>query len=245
MSTVEIVESFGASLLWAAIFLWGGDARPMSRLVRDRRDITSFGAGMSVAYVFVHMMPELHEVRQTFAASISVQLPYEGLATYFLALVGFLTYYSLSRLRSDPRDLATTNRAGTAFWLHVGGFAAYVWVMGYLLVNSLRETETSIALYSVAIAVHFMAVDRAFRDDEGAPYRRSGRYVLAAMAVSGWGIGMLYALPRHVVALLVAFLSGAVIMNSTVLELRSDDKGGFLPMTAGGIFYGLILLPFG
>ena len=34
-------------------------------------------------------------------------------------------------------------------------------------------------------------------------------------------------------------------MNSTIMELPSEKDGRFLPFVTGGVFYGLILLPFG
>jgi hypothetical protein len=241
----EIVESGTAALLWAAVFLWGGRARSMYAMAFDSRAVASFGAGMAVAYVFVNMMPELHLVRGTLVASISTPLPYEGKSTYFLALVGFLTFYGLRYLRGDEHETAGEDRTGPGFWLHISSFAAYVWLLGYLLVNGLQETETSIALYAMAMAVHFLAVDRALGDEHGAIYQRIGRMLLAAMSMAGWGAGMLFALPQHVVALLVAFLSGAIIMNSTAMELRSATEGRFWPMMAGGTLYGLILLPLG
>jgi hypothetical protein len=40
-------------------------------------------------------MPELHGLRRSFAESVSVTLRYEGMAVYFVALVGFLTFYGL------------------------------------------------------------------------------------------------------------------------------------------------------
>jgi hypothetical protein len=50
-------------------------------------------------------------------------------------------------------------------------------------------------------------------------------------------------MPNHIVALLLAFISGAIIMNSTIMELPSEKDGRFLPFVLGGIIYGLILLP--
>lgn len=241
----EIVETGGAALLWAAIFLWGSRARRLYSLGGDRHAVTSFGAGMAVAYVFMHMMPELHEVRRTFAASAPMPIPYEGKATYFLALLGFLTFYRLRYLHEGLRKTTENREAGPAFQLQIGGFSAYIWLLGYMLVNNLHETETSIALYAVAIGFHLLAVDRAFSDEHGAAYERTGRLVLASMSGIGWGAGLLFAFPQHVLALLVAFLSGAIIMNSTVMELRSATDGRFWPMIAGGGLYGLILLAAG
>jgi hypothetical protein len=81
-------------------------------------------------------------------------------------------------------------------------------------------------------------------DEHGAAYDRIGRLLLAAMPVLGWSVAMLAELPQQVLALLVAFLSGAIIMNSTMMELRSEKGGQFWPMLAGGLVYGLVLLSF-
>jgi hypothetical protein len=50
--------------------------------------------------------------------------------------------------------------------------------------------------------------------------------VLAATALLGWGLGQLIAVPMHVVALLAAFISGAIMMNSMIAELPSAKEGG-------------------
>ena len=68
---------------------------------------------------------------------------------------------------------------------------------------------------------------------------------LAAASIAGWGVGLLVALPAYVLALLVAFISGAIIMNNTVMELPSERDGRFVPFMVGGLLYGLILLPLG
>jgi len=44
---------------------------------------------------------------------------------------------------------------------------------------------------------------------------------------------------------LVAFISGAVIMNSAVTELPSEKDGRFGPFLAGGLIYAALLLPLG
>jgi hypothetical protein len=245
MDTAQILETGVAAVLFAVVFLVGGRVHPFRDLVRDRRSIISFGAGMSAAYAFVHVMPELHGVRVAFGESMSTPLRYEGMAIYFLALAGFLVFYGLDHLRASLREIGQKGRAGQAFKLHVGGFATYVWLMAYLLVRNLEETTASTALYTFAIAVHFLGVDHALREEHGVVYDRTGRLVLAAMSMLGWGAGLLIAAPHYVLAMLVAFISGAIIMNSTIMELPSEKDGRFLPFLAGGVIYGLILLPLG
>ena len=240
-----IVETGAAALLFAAVFLVGGRVHPLRALIRDRRSIISFSAGMSAAYVFVHLMPEMSGARRAFADSVSVELPHEGMVIYFLALIGFLAFYGLEHLRAHLRESEATEEDGGAFKLHISGFAAYVGLMSYLMVRNLEETALSTGLYAIAFGFHFLTLDHALREEHGTAYERVGRWVLAAMAVVGWAAGVLFALPHHTIALLLAFVSGAVIMNSAVMELPSEKDGRFLPFMLGGLVYGLVLLPLG
>jgi hypothetical protein len=241
----EILVTGIAALLFASTFLEGGRARPLRALVGDERSLISFGGGMAAAYVFVHVMPELHSARSSFAQSVSVPLRFEGMVIYFLALIGFLMFYGLDHLRGLMRESDQAESTQKGFRLHIGGFAAYVWVMSYLLMHQPAGTLMSIVLYGVAITLHLMGVAHALHDEHGAKYERTGRFVLAGMAVAGWGVGMLVTLPEYVLSLLVAFVSGAIIMNSLIMELPSEKDGRFLPFMIGGVVYGLILLPLG
>ena len=65
------------------------------------------------------------------------------------------------------------------------------------------------------------------------------------VCAAGRGAGCLLVLPPHALALLAAFVSGAVIVNSAIMELPSDKDGRFVPFMLGGVIYGLILLPLG
>lgn len=245
MQTELNVESAAAALLFCAVFLVVGSLRPMRWLVREERTAVSFGAGVATAYVFVHVMPELNSARHAFSESTSLPLRYEGMGIFYVSLIGFLLFYGLDHLRKRLHQSSTQKRVGTAFKISITGFAAYVALMAYLLVHNLEDTPRSVALFAVAIAVHFLGVDRALHAEYGAVYERIGRYLLAAMSLLGWGLGLLITLPRSILAAMVAFISGAVIMNSTITELPTESNGRFLPFMCGGLVYGLILLPFG
>jgi hypothetical protein len=51
--------------------------------------------------------------------------------------------------------------------------------------------------------------------------------------------------PLYWVALMVAFVSGAIIMNSAIIELPNRNEGRFLAFVTGGAIYGLLLTPLG
>jgi len=232
-----------AMLLFAVVFLAGGRIHPLQPFVRDRRSAISLGAGVSIAYVFVHLLPELHLARMELVEAVKAPLPFEGAAIYFLALLGFLLFYGLDHLRERVRESAEEEgHAGLSFKLHVGGFAAYVGLMAYLLVQDPQERLALMALYAVTIAIHLLGVDHSLREEHGLAYERTGRYVLAGMSLLGWALGLFWTLPAPVPALLVAFIAGAIIVNSAIMELPSDKDGRFLPFLTGGLVYGALML---
>jgi hypothetical protein len=245
MQTDLNLESGAAALLFCVIFLLVGMLRPIRWFAREERTAVSFGAGVAIAYVFVHVMPELNSARRAFAESTSLELRYEGMSIFYVSLMGFLLFYGLDHLRKRLHQTSVKERVGKAFIISIAGFASYVGLMAYLLVHNLDDTPRSVALFALAIAVHFLGVDHALHEAYGAVYERIGRFVLAAMSLLGWGVGMLVTLPRSILALMVAFISGAVIMTSSITELPSESKGRFLPFMFGGLTYGLILLPLG
>ena len=241
----HIGETIVIAIVFGAMFAVGKHIHPLQFLFPDRRTILSFCAGMSVAYVFVRVMPELQGAREAFIESTAIDLPYEGMAIHLAALLGFLLYYGLAHLSQYFRRSANKEFSLQAFRLDVGGFAIYVWLMSYLLVNSLEETSYSTYLYGLAIALHFLTLDHALRHEYGAVYDSKGRFLLAGMAVLGWITGVFFAWPPYVLAPLVAFTSGGIIVNSMLGELSHDRDGRFVPFLFGGLIYGLVLLPFG
>ena len=230
-----------AALLLALAFLVGDRVQLLRSLGQDPRTVASFGAGVAVAYVFVQVMPELHEARRTLTGAVGDPLPYDGMGVYYFALAGFLVFYGLDHLRRTARG--ATPQA--AFGLHLGGFAVYVWLVAYQLVAYPRESHASIALYAFAMILHFIGVDRLLREEHGGRYERVGRFVLATASLAGWAVGLMVALPAGPLALSVAFVSGAVILNSSIMELPSETDGRFVPFLLGGLTYGLVLLPLG
>jgi len=217
---VAIVESGIAALIFALVFLGGGWAVALRKRKIDPHIITSFSAGMSAAYVFVFAMPELSHAEHVLVRA----------SAYYVALAGFLTFYGFNEL-AEKRS----------FHLRNGGFAIYVWLVSYLLVHE-SESARGGVLYTAAMAVHFLTIDNSLREEHGDAYHRRGRFVLAGIAIIGWASGLLIHLGPRIIAFIVAFVAGAVIVNSTIEELPRERRGRFVPFLLGGLVYGGVLL---
>lgn len=234
-----------AVLVFATLFLFGDRIHPLRAFGADRRSLVSFASGMSAAYVFVRMMPELHEAREIIveSAAESVALPYEGISIYFVALIGFLCFYGLGVLRSPaPGGHGEQAREKDSGSIHIAGMATYAGLMSYLLVRGSDGLIATTVLYTIAFGAHFLALHHSLLDEYGESFQRTGRWVMAASCVVGWFIGLVLPLPGYVLALLVAFISGGVIMNSTVMELAEGKDGRFLPFAVGSLVYAFLLL---
>lgn len=244
------LQSLGLALLFAAIFIFGDHLRLRGSLARHHRKLLSFSAGISVAYVFVHLLPEVETARGVLVRSTagwSVPLPAILVSLFMLA--GFMLFYGLDRLVSWSRpdgDRTQDNPAGRSldYRLHIGVFAVYAGMVGYLRVNALEEGETPVVLFAVAMGTHFLTVDHALRLDYGASYARGGCFVLAGAAITGWALGMAAELPRALMVLPLALLSGAIIAISLIEELPRENEGRFWAFLAGGASYAAVLVPF-
>lgn len=237
----QLVLSLAAAALFAAIHAGGRRFDFLSGLPRS---VWLSGAGgVSVAYVFVHILPELAEHQR------SVMEALEGERTamlieshvYVVALVGLATFYGLDRMirRSTKRE---GEHPPAIFWTHLGAFALYNLLIGYLLVHREDRSFTGLFLYAFALGLHFIINDQALREHHGALYRRRGKWVLAAAPLLGWLIAKLTEVQPLLLSMLFALLAGSVILNVLKEELPEDRQSRFSAFAVGAGAYAALLL---
>jgi hypothetical protein len=198
--------------------------------------------------VFVHLLPEIETARAVLVRSTadwSVPLP--AFLVSLASLAGFMLFYGLDRLVawSRPnlgREPDESHKGGFEFRLIVGIFTVYAGMVTYLRINALEEHETSITLFAIAMGTHFMTVEDTLRREYGALYMTSGRFILAGAAIAGWALGAVAELPKPLMILPLALLSGGIIAISLIEELPRQNEGRFWPFLAGGTFYAAVLL---
>ncbi|MBN2629911.1 MAG: hypothetical protein JXR75_05165 [Rhodobacteraceae bacterium] len=239
------MASAATAALFALTFLFGGRVHPMRKIIGDRRIIVSFGAGVSTAYLFVRLMPELAEARETLSAAAATALPLDGMIVYFVAMIGFLLVYGLDHFRRTSDTVAAGTEGevpGAEARYRAYGMAPYVLLLTYVIVKESAVSMVAMAQYACAIAFHFLAVDHSLRDEMGSVYDARGRFILAAMCVLGWALAATTHVQEWVLALLLAFMSGAVIVNGAVMELPTDRNGRFWSFALGSLMFGLVLM---
>jgi multisubunit Na+/H+ antiporter MnhB subunit len=242
---MPLLKPIVATVVLALAYVFGYRLHALQS-IHPRRWL-SFGAGVSVAYVFVELLPELGEYQQRFlAATLRQEMPLVHRHVFLAALLGFVFYYGLdhlvSRSRASTPARAEEGHSLLVYRLHVAGFAAYSALIGYVLVRGPDRALFALALYTLAMFLHFLGLDHALDREHPRRYRRRGRWFLSAVTGAGALVGFLTSIPDLFLATLMGLIAGGVVVNSMVMELPKEKEGRFWAFCLGAFLYSLILL---
>ncbi|NJK51246.1 hypothetical protein HC931_26920 [Candidatus Gracilibacteria bacterium] len=207
----------------------------------------SFASGVSVAYVFIHILPELSKAQETVTGAVGEALAFLEHHVYLLALLGLAIFYGLertalvSRQRNQKAGKGDVTEEGV-FWLHIVSFAFYNALIGYLLVHREEPGVLSLFFFFLAMALHFVVNDFGLRENHKQIYQKLGRWILAAAIILGWAIGVRSEFSKAAIALLFAFLAGGVILNVLKEELPEERQSRFWAFALGAGIYAVLLL---
>jgi len=243
--------SGGLAVLLALVHIHAGKLKFLDR--KPRSGWLSLASGVSVSYVFVHLLPELAEHQEVLS-----ELPLLAFVekhVYILALLGLIVFYGLERAvrssqfvqdRQMPEATAPMSHDDTTgaavFWLHISSFMAYNALIGYLLAHGERSNIANLLLYTLAMALHFLVNDNALREDHRSTYHRLGRWLLAGSIVAGWVVGYATEISEAALAALLAFIAGSIVLNVIKEELPEQQQSRFGAFAAGAVSYTLLLL---
>jgi zinc transporter ZupT len=226
----------------AIIHIYSGKLRFIDTIPRSRW--LSMASGVSVAYVFVHILPDL-SIRQRVIAQTGIFTFIEH-HVYLIALFGLTVFYGLERVVRESRKIQEKLGKDTpevgVFWLHIISFSLYNGLIGYLLLHREEPGIQSLFLFFMAMALHFVVNDYGLRQHHKHIYHTQGRWILAVAIIVGWAIGYGTEIDQAAIAVLFAFLAGGVILNVLKEELPEERKSCFWAFAMGTGAYTLLLL---
>lgn len=208
----------------------------------------SAAGGVSVAYVFVHLLPDLSDAQETIAATLDDMLGQLENHVYLIALAGLAIFYGLERAavtsRRRQRDAVGRDTPSPGvFWLHAGSFAAYNALIGYVIHQRGEEGRQQVLLlFSVAMGLHFLVNDFGLREHYKDEYHRIARWLFAGAILVGWAVGLIGEIHEAALAVLLAFLAGGVILNVLKEELPENRESRFWAFIVGAGAYAALLL---
>ncbi|KTD61154.1 hypothetical protein [Legionella spiritensis] len=216
-----------------------------SHLPEQGRSFVSFAGGTAVAYVFLHMLPDLVEYNEPigrFLIKSEWLTPFAELMIYVAALFGFLIYYGLEIKAENAKAAATRNRLTYA--LHLAMFCLYNFLITYTMSLRVQTSINAAILFTFSMALHFVLTDRKFSRLFAGQFNHLGRFILILFLLIGWLCSVFFE-PVNVVvaAFMLAFLAGSVLLNVFREELPSAGLVSYCWFSGGvGIITVMLLL---
>jgi hypothetical protein len=195
--------------------------------------VLSAGGGFSLAYVVVHLLPELASSQQSWLqARPERALDWLESQVYLAVLVGVLIALGFDRSLAGVRRF----KARLA-WLAVdsallGGFTA----------GLVGASQTLLAAF--AFGSMLLVNDFELASHYPADFHRVGRWVLAAAGLVGWFGAMASDLSPVAYAILVGLLSGGAILDIVKTQVHTDPRRRLRTFVAAALAYAGLVLAF-
>lgn len=209
------------------------------KMIREtNRKWLSVASGVAVAYVFMDILPEIHEAGSILEEGSSSLFVLLGKHIYGLSLVGFLLFYGLEHYILWRRNQS----AEPLFKIHVGLFVVYNVVVGYVLAHlHVFGDPHSLGVFTFALGLHFGVNDYNLRLHHQQLYEGYARWFLAAGVILGAGLGLLVEIDLDA-ALVIAFLAGGIVLFALKHELADPDTARPSYFIGAALLYGTVLL---
>ncbi len=231
------VYSLTAILIFTCIHLCATKAQQLSFSTHGR--LLSAGGGIAIAYVFIDLLPKLSESDFIVTQALSGIFPYFERHVYIMALAGFLLFFVVDR----AQKVGASNKR--AFLLSLFSYSLFNFLVGYAVSDQNNPEVKPLALFTIAIGLHYFTIDYSLSEAHGDEYREFGKWILVISLFAGWLTGFWYVLAPTAVALISAFIGGGVIMNVTRHELPQDKPNSIGAFLAAAIIYTVVLLMIG
>ena len=205
----------------------------------------SFGGGIAVGYVFMHLLPDIADAREAYLNEPGIRgLLAEHL--FLLMMLGLVVYYGIDRLESRftvaGEHVATAGRSRRNVMLHASGYAVYNFLIGYLVTNLPRPGMVPLLLITGVMLLHFIGLDFHFRHMKPVFYDRRLRWVFSLSLLLGGLLGTQFHISLFIKAVCFAFLSGAILINTIKEELPDDEQASFAAFCAGIVLMVVVVM---
>ncbi len=222
----------------------------------------SFSGGVAVAYVFETLLPKLGEwqglITKPDQAKAAVPrliedlglLEYSGdfakfinYEIFLLALAGVVFFLWMDWVvQSRRQKTGGLNASADLFGLHIGIFAAYNVLIGYVTAHNILPGRFVQMLLVIALALHFLGVNHTLWIHYRERFDSVGRWVFAGSLLFGWGLGVVTDFAEAIYIGMYSFLAGAIIVNVFNDELPNRNEGQFWPFLSGVLIYSYFMM---
>ncbi len=231
-------------LILASVHIFVKELRRVPAVSRNA--LLAAGAGASLAYVLMRILPKLADKQESLMASVDTGV--RGFLehhAYLVAMLGLVVYYGTSRLAAysaEGPNVDSPLRYRVAVISTTVGYGAYSLLIAYLIVHRLHLGLISLTLITVGMGTLFLVSDHSLRKTWPDAYDRWIRWALTVALLAGWVVGVWIEVSSNVVALWYAFLAGMMLITTIGEKLSIKESGSFASFLAGVVAFTALLL---
>jgi hypothetical protein len=225
----------------------------------------SFSGGVAVAYVFESLLPKLGEWQtlMTGQSQMKAAVPklcedlgiveycggvpkFLNYEIFLLALTGLVFFlwvdWWAESKKAQTREGGEGQGHSSFFWLHIGVFAAYNVLIGYVTVHNILPGRFVLVLLVLALGLHFFGINHTlwinYRDD----FDRYGPLIFSVSLFVGWLLGVMTDFAQATYIMMYSFLAGAIIVSVFNDELPNRHEAQFWPFFIGIVIYTYLMM---
>ena len=203
----------------------------------------SFSAGSSVAYVFIHVFPEIAVLQQQFSYFNLSQhgTPFLNQPLYLVLLIGVCLPYMLDTVElhysADKKQIYQS-----IYLVRKLLYTLYNFMVGYMLVNRHSEGILSMKMMVIVLVMHFIVLNANFKEIYPALFRKQIRWFAIFGLVLGAALGLTIVLPDYVLSCLFALIGGTLTYIALKQELPKTNHRSPFHFLLGVICFSVLIL---
>ncbi len=184
----------------------------------------AFGGGLSVAYVFLHLLPSLDASGEVVGPRI-----------YFVALLGFVVFYGLDVFFQPPKHTHPTK-----YHAYLSMFFLYDGLLVFTLGLELPPTPILTLVFAVSLALDVLNTDIELQREHGARFVQTGRWVLFSGVAVAYALSLVRRPHPLVVDILTAALAGFIMFHTFNGQFPVSKNKKFPAFLAGLLTFWLL-----
>lgn len=185
----------------------------------------SFAGGVSVAYLFVDLMPSLAKGELAIQSATGSFFEHH---VYILALLGVIFTYGMDELKGR--------------WMVIGGYVFFNIIVGYTVGDASNLMVHPLSFFTLAMALHYLIKDHLIRMKDPHWFDAWGWMLPVCGLYTGWAISLFTQVSEEAIAVPVSFIAGGVMMNVFQHEIPNKTHRSFIAFSAGAALNTALIL---
>ena len=211
--------------------------------------LISFGAGASVAYVFIHIFPEIGVFQQQFTGHSGHNQPVNFInqPLYLVSLGGLCLLYLMDTIEAGLRNERSNELQRHKYYMQLFSVRAILYILyniviAYIITQRPGEGIINITLIAIALMLHFIIVNIRAHEAYGKLFEKYIRWPAACGLLLGWILGITVKFPDAVIITAFSLIGGMITYIALKSELPQTKHKAPFHFLAGAVIYAVIVL---